>query len=86
MAMTNAERQKRYREKRREEGGSRLNMAIDAGSHACLKRIARFQGLTEREALQEILLEAEAQLVEKHEKLRKTRTKAYKEYYDNVWE
>ena len=58
MAMTNAERQRRYRDKRRESGDSRINTAVSSGAHACLKRIARSRGINEREALEAILQEA----------------------------
>ena len=63
MAMSNAERQKRYRQKTRESGDSRINTTISAGSRACLKRIANHKGVSEREALEVALQDAEAQLI-----------------------
>ncbi len=63
MAMTSAERQKRYRQKARDSGDSRINTAVSAGARACLKRIAKHKGLSEREALEAILENVEARLI-----------------------
>ena len=81
MAMTNAERQQRYRNRRKESGYSRINATVSAGAHACLKRIARYKGLSEREALEAILQDTEAQLIASTDSLKRSRTKAYKNYF-----
>lgn len=86
MAMSNAERQRKYREKHRNSENSRINTIIDTSAHSCLKRIARYKGISERDALQEILKEAVDRVIAEDEKLQNSRTKAYKEFYATVWD
>ena len=59
--MTNAERQRRYREAHREDG--RLNTYWSASSDAALGRLAAHRGLTRKAMLEALVAEAEAQLV-----------------------
>ena len=59
--MSNAERQKRYRERQR--SAARLNSYWDAAAHGALGRLARHHGLTRRATLEALVLEAEEALL-----------------------
>ena len=66
MPMTNAERQRKYRQRlksTKDDLLARLHMLVSPACVAQLSRIARHQGITKREALERIMLEAENQLV-----------------------
>ena len=68
MPMTNAERQRKYRQRLKSTEDdllARLHMLVSPACVAQLSRIARHQGITKREALECIMLEAENQLVSK---------------------
>ncbi len=64
MALTNAERQKAYRQRRKFEGpdnnGERqLNTWISTGASLALKRLAKIYGITEKAMIQKLILEAD---------------------------
>ncbi|ECF3155497.1 hypothetical protein ACVUCS_003511 [Salmonella enterica subsp. enterica] len=62
MAMTNAERQARYRRRtreRRENYTSRLNTEILCGAKLALKRLSLHHGLSQREMLEQIITQAD---------------------------
>ena len=62
MAMTNAERQAKYRRTTRErtEGyTARLNTEILHGAKSALKRLAAHHGLTQREMLEQLIISAD---------------------------
>ena len=66
MPMTNAERQRKYRQRLKSTEDNllaRLHMLVSPACVAQLSRIARHQGVTKREALERIMLEAENRLV-----------------------
>jgi len=56
MAKTNAELQKAYRQRSERE---RLDIRIEGGAKRALARLAAHQGLSQHEALTELLLKAE---------------------------
>ena len=58
MAMTNTERQRRYREKRKVKAvdEKRLSMFISFDAHSAMHRIAMHHGITAKEALERLLL------------------------------
>lgn len=61
---TNAERQAAYRQKHLQEGTSeRLNMIVSASCKSQLERLARHYGVTQRQALEQLLSQAERHLV-----------------------
>jgi hypothetical protein len=64
MAMTNTERQRRYRERAfRDPDGlnlSRVNVPVNPNAAAALKRLAHGYGVTQRALLERLLSEAEA--------------------------
>lgn len=51
MGMSNAERQRQYRQRQRTEGNTRLNIAIGAATKHMLERLATCYGVTLRDAL-----------------------------------
>ncbi|EFR8872221.1 hypothetical protein H1Z24_001508 [Salmonella enterica] len=62
MAMTNAERQARYRRntrERREDYTARLNTEILFGVKSALKRLALYHGLSQREMLEQLITQAD---------------------------
>ncbi len=62
MPMTNAERQRKYRQRLKSTEDdllARLHVLVSPACVAQLSRIARHQGITKREALERIMLEAE---------------------------
>ena len=66
MPMTNAERQRKYRQRLKSTEDdllARLHVLVAPACMAQLGRIARHQGISKREALERIMLEAENQLV-----------------------
>ena len=68
MPMTNAERQRKYRQRLKSTEDdllARLHVLVSPACMAQLGRIARHQGISKREALERIMLEAENQLVSK---------------------
>lgn len=70
MAMTNAERQKRYRDKALDgiEGLNmkRLQMIIDVHASYCLDRMARGTGRTKRELVEEAIIKLADELGYRH--------------------
>ncbi len=66
MAMSNAERQRAYRERQLQDvegGGERLNTILSVQAKAQLERLARHYGCTQRAVLERLLSEAEAAAV-----------------------
>ncbi|EDW6541822.1 hypothetical protein YI89_000008 [Salmonella enterica subsp. enterica] len=62
MAMTNAERQARYRRstrERRENYTARLNTEILFGTKSALKRLSLHHGLSQREMLEQLITRAD---------------------------
>lgn len=81
MAMTNAQRQARYRQRqlKDENGvGSRLNLVIDHSAHLALKRLALHRGVTVTALLSRLALE------EQHRALANLSADEQSRYYDNV--
>ncbi|MDP2830384.1 MAG: hypothetical protein Q8O37_17495 [Sulfuricellaceae bacterium] len=65
MAMTNAQRQANYREKRLKNDngtGSRLNLVIDYGAHLALKRLALRYGVTITALVERLAMDEQARL------------------------
>lgn len=79
---TNAETQKHYR-RRASETQLRINTFAEPGAVMALKRIARHRNVTIKQAIEEILLDAEQALIESYEddRLKNPRKKAFREYY-----
>ena len=68
MPMTNAERQRKYRQRLKSTEDdllARLHVLVSPACVAQLNRIVRHQGITKRKALEQIMIEAENQLVRK---------------------
>jgi hypothetical protein len=66
MALTGAERQKRYRENRKlagENGYRQINTWISTEAYEALRRLARRDGVTQRELLERLLIEAQSKLI-----------------------
>ncbi len=64
MAQTSAQRQAAYRQRRLQDGtDSRLNVLVSATAKAALERMAQHYGVTQREALERALREAEERTV-----------------------
>lgn len=62
MPMTNAERQRQYRQRHLKDldgTGERLNVVLSLHAKAALERLASFYGITQREALERALLDAQ---------------------------
>jgi hypothetical protein len=65
MALTPAERQKRYRENRKlagENGHRQINTWISTEAYEALRRMARRDGVTQRELLERMLIDAQNHL------------------------
>lgn len=58
MAKTNAERQAEYRARMRAADGERLNVVISAEAKQALVSLAEGLGLTQRETLEKVILDA----------------------------
>lgn len=58
MAKTNAERQAEYRARMRATDGERLNVVISAEAKQALVSLAEGLGLTQRETLEKVILDA----------------------------
>ncbi len=64
MAKSNAEIQKAYRDRQREQAlGERLNIILNVTAKRQLERLARHQGKTQREVLEAILGQTEADIM-----------------------
>jgi hypothetical protein len=66
MAMSAAERQATYRSRRStagENGERRLNTWISTGAALALKRLAAYHGKTQRQILDDLLLDAEEDIL-----------------------
>lgn len=66
MAMSSAERQEMYRSRRStagENGERRLNTWISTGAALALKRLAAYHGKSQRQMLDELLLDAEEDIL-----------------------
>ena len=63
MAMSNAERQRRYRQRHQSNVG-RLNFVVDAHTQVVLRRLATCYGVTLREALEQALDKTEVALLD----------------------
>jgi hypothetical protein len=67
MAQTAAQRQAAYRKRRPtagENGERRLNTWISTGAALALKRLAAYQGKTQRQILEQMLLDAEGEVLQ----------------------
>jgi len=67
MGQSNADRQRAYRECHLQsvDGlGERLNMVISVHAKACLKRLARHHGQSQRQVLEALLVAAERAVLE----------------------
>lgn len=58
MAKTNAERQAEYRARMRAADGERLNVVVSAEAKQALVSLAEGLGLTQRETLEKVILDA----------------------------
>lgn len=58
MAKTNAERQAEYRARMRAADGERLNVVVSAEAKQALVSLAKGLGLTQRETLEKVILDA----------------------------
>jgi len=66
MALTGAERQKRFRENRRlsgENGYRQINMWISTEAYEALKRMAKREGVTQREFIERLLVAAQERIM-----------------------
>jgi hypothetical protein len=65
MALTPAERQKRYRENRRLVGNGyrQINTWISTEAYEALRRMARRDGVTQREMLEQVLIAAQDRIM-----------------------
>jgi hypothetical protein len=65
MALTAAERQKRYRESKKlaDNGYRQVNLWISTEAYLALRRMARRDGVTQRETLERLLVRAQDELV-----------------------
>jgi UDP-N-acetyl-D-mannosaminuronate dehydrogenase len=65
MALTAAERQKRYRETRKlaENGYRQVNIWLSTEAYLALKRLAQRDGVTHREMLERVLIEAQNRIM-----------------------
>jgi hypothetical protein len=65
MAMTNAEKQRCYRERKlKDENGERINLIVSVNAKLALKRLAAHNGLTQSAMLERILLEAQSAITQ----------------------
>jgi hypothetical protein len=65
MALTGAERQKRYRENRKlaDNGYRQINTWISTEAYEALRRMARRNGVTQREMLERLLIAEQDKLM-----------------------
>jgi UDP-N-acetyl-D-mannosaminuronate dehydrogenase len=65
MALTAAERQKRYRETRKlaENGYRQVNIWLSTEAYLALKRLAQRDGITQREMIERVLIEAQNRIM-----------------------
>jgi UDP-N-acetyl-D-mannosaminuronate dehydrogenase len=65
MALTAAERQKRYRETRKlaENGYRQVNIWLSTEAYLALKRLAQRDGVTQREMLERLLVDAQNKVI-----------------------
>lgn len=78
MAATAAERQRAYRQRVRDGQGERINLTVSVSAKRQLERLARHQGLTQRQVLERLLADAEGAVVDG------LSAKAAREYFDGV--
>ena len=67
MAMSNAERQRQYRQRHLVDVdglGHRLNLVVGAATGAQLERLARHYGVTKRSMIEQLLRQAESDIVD----------------------
>jgi hypothetical protein len=64
MPKSAAERQREYRARRPENNDKRLNLWISATANLALNRLAAHQGITKTEALEQLILEADDQVLQ----------------------
>lgn len=67
MAMSNAERQRQYRQRHLADvdgQGHRLNLVVSVPAGAQLERLAKHYGVTKRAMIERLLAEAEGDLVD----------------------
>jgi hypothetical protein len=80
MAKTTAERQKDYRAKRPfagDNGERRLNTWINSSTHFALERLAVSYGVTKREMLEKLVVDADEKMIKKLGGLQNTEGEAY---------
>jgi predicted nucleic acid-binding protein len=65
MALTAAERQKRYRENRKQtdNGYRQINTWISTEAYEALRRMAKRDGVTQREMLERVLIDAQGEIM-----------------------
>jgi hypothetical protein len=65
MALTAAERQKRYRENRKltDNGFRQINMWISTEAYEALRRMARRDGVTQRELIERLLVKEQNRIM-----------------------
>jgi hypothetical protein len=65
MALTGAERQKRYRENRKmaDNGYRQINTWISTEAYEALRRMARRNGVTQREMLERLLIDVQERIM-----------------------
>lgn len=81
MAMTNAQRQAKYRERRLKDAdgtGSRLNLVIGLNAHMALKRLALRYGVTVTELVGTLAMDEQRRLLDT------LSAKELASYYDSV--
>lgn len=65
MAFSNAEIQRRYRERQKQDGGGeRLNTVVGISAKRQLERLARHYGVTQRAMLERVLADTESATVD----------------------
>lgn len=83
MALSNAERQRAYRQRHLKDGtADRINVVVDAATKARLERLARHYGVTQVAVLADLLARADGEV---SERLRDDPNKL-REYFDGVTE
>jgi hypothetical protein len=67
MALTGAERQRKYRESRKtsDNGYRQINVWLSTEAALALKRLAKRDGVTQREMLERVLIDAQGEIMRK---------------------
>ena len=64
MAKTNADRQKAYRKRAKHKNIARLNLWVDLSASLALARLARHEGVTKRQMIERLVLQADEAVYE----------------------